>query len=74
MNQRYEDLNELHMDVLREIGNIGAGNAATSLSVMLGQTIDITLPKVKVVCGYNRNFSRPAKTFIDGLATFCKTK
>jgi chemotaxis protein CheC len=37
------------MDVLREIGNIGAGNAATSLSVMLGQPIDMTLPKVNLV-------------------------
>jgi chemotaxis protein CheC len=37
------------MDVLREIGNIGAGNAATSLSVMLGQPVDMTLPKVNLV-------------------------
>jgi chemotaxis protein CheC len=37
------------MDVLREIGNIGAGNAATSLSMMLGQSVDMTLPKVNLV-------------------------
>ena len=48
----YESLNEVHMDVLREIGNIGAGNAATSLSVMLGQPIDMVLPKVNLV-GFN---------------------
>ena len=30
-----EQLNEMHIDVLKEIGNIGAGNAATSLSQML---------------------------------------
>lgn len=46
---RYEDLNDLHMDVLREIGNIGAGNAATSLSVMLGQPMDIALPRVNLI-------------------------
>ena len=45
----YENLNDMHMDVLREIGNIGAGNAATSLSVMLGQPIDIALPRVNLV-------------------------
>lgn len=45
----YENLNEMQMDVLREIGNIGAGNAATSLSVMLGQPVDIVLPKVNLV-------------------------
>lgn len=39
----------MQMDVLREIGNIGAGNAATSLSMMLGQPVDMTLPKVNLV-------------------------
>lgn len=39
----------MHMDVLREIGNIGAGNAATSLSMMLGMPVDMTLPKVNLV-------------------------
>jgi len=48
-NISYEDLNDIHMDVLREIGNIGAGNAATSLSVMLGQPIDIVLPRVNLL-------------------------
>lgn len=49
MKQNYEDLNSMQMDVLREIGNIGAGNAATSLSVMLNQPVDMTLPKVNLV-------------------------
>ncbi len=49
MSTSYENLNDMHMDVLREIGNIGAGNAATSLSMMLGQPIDMTLPHVDLV-------------------------
>ncbi len=49
MKRSYDDLNDIHMDVLREIGNIGAGNAATALSVMLGQPIDMTLPVVNLV-------------------------
>lgn len=49
MEYSYDDLSAMHMDVLREIGNIGAGNAATSLSVMLNQPVDITPPKVNLV-------------------------
>lgn len=36
-------------DVLREIGNIGAGNAATSLSILLNQKIDMQVPTVNIV-------------------------
>ncbi|MFD1067551.1 chemotaxis protein CheC [Oceanobacillus locisalsi] len=35
-------------DILKEIGNIGAGNAATSLSRLLGQKVDMTVPNVEV--------------------------
>ena len=44
----YEELNESHIDVLKEIGNIGAGNAATSLGVLLDETVSISLPQVKI--------------------------
>lgn len=46
---KLEDLNDMHMDVLREIGNIGSGNAATSLSTMLGTMVDISVPHVKAL-------------------------
>ena len=39
----------MHFDVLREIGNIGQGNAASALSQMLGKTIDISVPTVKLL-------------------------
>jgi len=42
-----DDLNPVHMDVLREIGNIGSGSAATALSSLLGTMIDISVPNVK---------------------------
>ncbi|MCL2056384.1 MAG: chemotaxis protein CheC [Oscillospiraceae bacterium] len=45
----YEHLSPMHMDVLRELGNIGAGNAATSLSAMLGMPVNMTLPVVNLV-------------------------
>lgn len=47
--QNMDQLNAMHFDVLREIGNIGQGNAASSLSQMLSQTIDISVPTVKLL-------------------------
>lgn len=49
----YNQLNEMHIDVLREIGNIGSGNAATSLSTMLGRPVNIDVPKVQIL-DYNQ--------------------
>jgi len=43
------ELNETHIDVLKEIGNIGAGNAATSLSEMLSKRIDMNVPEVSLL-------------------------
>jgi chemotaxis protein CheC len=42
-------LNEMHIDVLKEIGNIGAGNAATSLSQMLNRPVDMVTPTVRIL-------------------------
>lgn len=43
------DINSLKLDVLREIGNIGAGHAATSLSKLLNKKIDMKVPDVQIV-------------------------
>lgn len=43
------ELNDMHIDVLKEIGNIGAGNAATSLSSMLSKRIDMNVPEVSLL-------------------------
>ncbi|MFB4167474.1 chemotaxis protein CheC [Virgibacillus sp. JSM 102003] len=42
-------LSTVQMDVLREIGNIGAGNAATSMSKLINKKIDMAVPSVNVV-------------------------
>jgi len=47
--QRIDDLSSMHLDVLKEIGNIGSGNAATSLAEMLNIMVDITVPNVKLL-------------------------
>ncbi len=44
-----DELNILHIDVLREIGNIGSGNAATALATMLGKKVDIDIPDIKLL-------------------------
>lgn len=40
--------NLLDTDILREIANIGAGNAATSLANILDKRIDMTVPEVDI--------------------------
>lgn len=47
MLKKFEDLNDSHIDVLTEIGNIGSGNASTALSSMIGREIVISMPEVK---------------------------
>ncbi len=42
-------INSFHLDVLREIGNIGAGNAATALAKMLDKKIDMKVPQIRVM-------------------------
>lgn len=42
-------ISPLHLDVLKEIGNIGAGNAATALSTLLDRKIEMNVPNVKIV-------------------------
>lgn len=44
-----DSLDDMQYDVLKEIGNIGAGNAATALSKMLNVKMDMTVPKVALV-------------------------
>jgi len=44
----YIELNSMQIDAIKEISNIGAGNAATSLSVMLNRKIDMTVPQAKI--------------------------
>jgi len=44
-----EKVSENYMDVLKELGNIGAGNAMTALSQMLGFKVDMSVPHVKLL-------------------------
>lgn len=42
-------ITDMHLDVLKEIGNIGAAHAATSLSQLLSRKVDMHVPSVELV-------------------------
>ncbi|MER2169600.1 MAG: chemotaxis protein CheC [Psychrobacillus psychrodurans] len=44
-----KQITSVHLDVLREIGNIGAAHAATALSMLLNKKIDMNVPKAEMV-------------------------
>ncbi|MCH1623761.1 chemotaxis protein CheC [Fredinandcohnia quinoae] len=44
-----EQINSTHIDILKEIGNIGAGHSATALSKLLNKKINMNVPDVKIV-------------------------
>ena len=44
-----EHVTNNYLDVLREIGNIGAGNAMTALSQMLQSKVDMQVPQVRLL-------------------------
>ena len=48
MFENYDELNEMQIDMLREIGNIGAGNAATALATILDEKVDMSVPSVRI--------------------------
>jgi len=45
----FENLNNIVIDILKEIGNIGSGNAATALAKMIDKKIDMNVPKVNIL-------------------------
>ena len=45
----YKNISNTELDALREIGNIGIGNATTALSKMINKKIDIDIPESKII-------------------------
>ena len=43
------ELDQSKQDILKEVANIGAGNAATAFSGMIGQEINMTVPQVELI-------------------------
>ncbi len=45
----YHGLTPIQLDALREVGNIGAGNAATALSQLLNKKIQMSVPSIDII-------------------------
>lgn len=50
--KKYEDMNLIEIDIIREIGSIGTGNAATALSRLISKEVRMSIPEVAVL-GFN---------------------
>lgn len=48
----YRDMDVMALDVMKEIGSIGTGSAATALSGMVGETVRMTVPEIEIK-GFN---------------------
>lgn len=65
-------LTPLEQDALGEIGNITFGSAATALSTLLGNKVDITTPKISIInrSQFEEEFPKPHVTvhvtYVDG--------
>lgn len=53
----YINFNPMQLDALKEIGNIGAGNAATALSQLINKKVDMSVPAVNII-SFKEIFSR----------------
>ena len=47
--QGFDSMNGMEFDFLKEIGNIGAGNATTALATMLKLKVEMQVPKVALL-------------------------
>jgi chemotaxis protein CheC len=47
------EFSNIHMDAIREVGNIGTGNAATALSRLIGRIVDMDVPVAELVPVYD---------------------
>lgn len=48
-NLSMDELTNQYYDVLKELGNIGAGNATTALAQMIGCKVDMSVPQVQLL-------------------------
>lgn len=45
----YNSLTSMQLDALKEVANIGTGNAATALSQLLNKKVDMTVPSINII-------------------------
>jgi len=52
-----EEFSPLQIDVLKELANIGGGNAATAISQMVGKFINMSVPTIEIL-GYDEIYEK----------------
>ena len=52
MSNDIKDIYSRNLDILSEIGNIGAGNATTALAQIIGNKVNMDVPQVRLL-GFN---------------------
>lgn len=52
----YDNLTSIQVDALKEIGNVGSGNAAVALSQILNHTVKMDVPTVEIL-GYEETMN-----------------
>lgn len=45
----FSKITSYHLDALKEVGNIGAGHAATALSQLISKKVDMTVPSARII-------------------------
>ncbi|QAT40558.1 chemotaxis protein CheC [Clostridium sp. JN-9] len=53
----YKNLTPFQLDAIKEVANIGTGNAATALSQLINKKVEITVPSINIV-PFDEIFSR----------------
>ena len=49
LEEQFNKITDLQKDALKEIGNIGAGNAANALAGLINRRVDINIPSVQII-------------------------
>lgn len=52
---RINEFSDLQLDIIKELTNIGGGNAATSISHLINKPVDMSVPTIKIL-NYNKVF------------------
>ncbi len=55
--KKYEEMNPMALDLMKEVGSIGTGNAATALSQVLSKEVHMSIPEISIL-GYNETIKK----------------
>ncbi|MPW24760.1 chemotaxis protein CheC [Alkalibaculum sp. M08DMB] len=57
VNLNKDDYTVLQLDIIKELANVGGGNAATSISQLISKRVDMTVPTIDVL-NYNEIYEK----------------